>query len=95
MNQCPKCSQTVYFAEKVLAIGRNWHKRCLRCESCGSSLTSSTLSDRDSKPLVELYYRGLNLEVEGNLADFVSNSLILGIVRIVILLNLEICRLEL
>lgn len=50
MNQCPKCSKTVYFAEKVLAIGRNWHKSCLRCESCNNSLTSSSLNDRDGKP---------------------------------------------
>ena len=28
---CPKCGKTVYFAEEVSAVGKKYHKLCLRC----------------------------------------------------------------
>ncbi|KAF3850253.1 hypothetical protein F7725_019972 [Dissostichus mawsoni] len=31
-NICPRCNKTVYFAEKVSSLGKNWHRPCLRCE---------------------------------------------------------------
>ncbi|MBW0504220.1 hypothetical protein O181_043935 [Austropuccinia psidii MF-1] len=46
---CPRCSQTVYHAEQVLAIGKKWHKRCLRCESCSKALDAN-MNERNGKP---------------------------------------------
>lgn len=48
-QRCPSCDQTVYHAEQVLAIGKKWHKRCLRCWNCKKVLDSN-LSERDGKP---------------------------------------------
>lgn len=28
---CPRCDRTVYFAEEIVAVGRKWHKSCLKC----------------------------------------------------------------
>ncbi|KAL4640777.1 cysteine-rich protein 3 [Arapaima gigas] len=36
---CPGCGKAVYFAEKVMSLGRNWHRPCLRCERCRKTLT--------------------------------------------------------
>ncbi|KAF7759743.1 hypothetical protein Agabi119p4_11438 [Agaricus bisporus var. burnettii] len=47
---CPKCSQRVYFAEQVKAIGQTWHKNCLRCHECNTLLDSNRLRDHDSVP---------------------------------------------
>ena len=30
-NACPKCGKAVYFAEETIAIGKKWHKMCLKC----------------------------------------------------------------
>ena len=39
--KCPKCGKTVYFAERVVGLnGTEWHKGCLRCESCEKTLGS-------------------------------------------------------
>ncbi|WAQ89954.1 hypothetical protein PtA15_11A646 [Puccinia triticina] len=48
-QRCPACSQTVYHAEQVLAIGKKWHKRCLRCAVCSKALDSN-FSERAGKP---------------------------------------------
>ncbi|KNZ64655.1 hypothetical protein VP01_1006g3 [Puccinia sorghi] len=48
-QRCPACTQTVYHAEQVLAIGKKWHKRCLRCTSCARALDSN-LAERAGKP---------------------------------------------
>ncbi|MBN3312829.1 CRIP3 protein, partial [Atractosteus spatula] len=37
---CPGCGKVVYFAEKVMSLGRNWHRPCLRCQRCKKTLTS-------------------------------------------------------
>ncbi|XP_055245664.1 cysteine-rich protein 3 isoform X2 [Gorilla gorilla gorilla] len=36
---CPGCGEPVYFAEKVMSLGRNWHRPCLRCQRCHKTLT--------------------------------------------------------
>lgn len=28
---CPRCGKAVYFAEERIAIGKKWHKMCLKC----------------------------------------------------------------
>jgi len=46
---CGKCNKTVYQAERAIAAGRVWHKKCFLCSSCNRTLDSSTLQDKDSQ----------------------------------------------
>ncbi|MBN3293042.1 CSRP1 protein, partial [Polypterus senegalus] len=46
---CPRCSQAVYAAEKVVGAGKAWHKSCFRCAKCGKGLESTTLADKDGE----------------------------------------------
>ncbi|XP_064142442.1 cysteine-rich protein 3 isoform X3 [Loxodonta africana] len=39
---CPGCGEPVYFAEKVMSLGRNWHRPCLRCQRCQKTLTAGS-----------------------------------------------------
>ncbi|XP_063668523.1 cysteine-rich protein 3 isoform X9 [Pan troglodytes] len=39
---CPGCGEPVYFAEKVMSLGRNWHRPCLRCQRCHKTLTAGS-----------------------------------------------------
>ncbi len=48
--KCPSCSKSVYAAEKVLALGADWHRACLKCTTCGKGLDSTNLADHDNKP---------------------------------------------
>ena len=48
-DQCRRCQGPVYFAEKVVAGGHKWHKRCLRCSKCNKALDSH-LVERDNAP---------------------------------------------
>ncbi|XP_055497000.1 cysteine-rich protein 1 [Leucoraja erinacea] len=50
MVKCPKCSKEVYFAEKVTALNKDWHRTCLKCEKCNKTLTTGSLSQHDGKP---------------------------------------------
>ena len=63
---CPRCMKNVYFAEQVScdilskenykffvqvkAVGKTYHKTCLRCMECGTSLHSNKLLDHDGDP---------------------------------------------
>ncbi|PPQ70620.1 hypothetical protein CVT26_010048 [Gymnopilus dilepis] len=47
---CPKCNKSVYFAEQVKAVGKTFHKNCLRCTECNTSLDSTRLRDHDGDP---------------------------------------------
>nr|KAF6395156.1 cysteine and glycine rich protein 1 [Rousettus aegyptiacus] len=53
-EHCPRCSQAVYAAEKVIGAGKSWHKSCFRCAKCGKGLESTTLADKDG----EIYCKG-------------------------------------
>merc|ERR1711892_534863 len=48
-DRCPRCNDRVYYAEKVVANGINWHKRCLRCATCGKSLDSTNLNEHEEE----------------------------------------------
>jgi hypothetical protein len=48
---CRRCSGSVYHAEKVVAGGHKWHKRCLRCATCSKALDSH-LVEKDNMPCV-------------------------------------------
>lgn len=47
---CPRCHTVVYHAEAVSALSRKWHKRCLRCAGCGTTLMPNRLDQRDGEP---------------------------------------------
>ncbi|KAF7420800.1 hypothetical protein PC9H_011318 [Pleurotus ostreatus] len=53
---CPKCSKMVYFAEQVKAIGKTYHKGCLRCTQCNTSLDSTRLTENDGEPFCRQCY---------------------------------------
>ncbi|KAI5450428.1 hypothetical protein NCC49_003052 [Naganishia albida] len=53
---CAGCGKTVYFAEGVNAIGKRWHKPCLRCTSCRSTLDPGRVQDRDELPYCKNCY---------------------------------------
>ncbi|XP_036608645.1 cysteine-rich protein 2 [Trichosurus vulpecula] len=49
-SKCSKCDKTVYFAEKVSSLGKDWHKFCLKCERCSKTLTPGGHAEHDGKP---------------------------------------------
>lgn len=42
---CLRCGHSVYEAEKLIAAGRDWHKRCFTCSVCNRHLDSTTVND--------------------------------------------------
>lgn len=52
---CRRCGTAVYFAEKVMASGHKWHKRCLRCAGCSKALDSH-LVERENLPYCKRCY---------------------------------------
>jgi len=48
-ERCPRCNDRVYFAEKMVANGINWHKQCVKCAICGKRLDSTTLTEREKE----------------------------------------------
>ncbi|TFK96868.1 hypothetical protein BDV98DRAFT_554653 [Pterulicium gracile] len=57
---CPRCHKSVYFAEQVKAIGKAWHKNCLRCAACGTTLASGQVTDKDDEPYCSKCYGKLH-----------------------------------
>jgi predicted RNA-binding Zn-ribbon protein involved in translation (DUF1610 family) len=47
--KCPKCGKAVYHAEKQVVLGKDWHKTCVKCDSCGKKLEPGNLSDNEGK----------------------------------------------
>ncbi|EIM80133.1 LIM-domain-containing protein [Stereum hirsutum FP-91666 SS1] len=58
--KCPKCGKSVYFAEQVKAVGKTWHKGCLRCGECNTTLDSSRLTEKDGEPFCSRCYNKLH-----------------------------------
>ncbi|ETS63054.1 hypothetical protein PaG_02829 [Moesziomyces aphidis] len=42
---CARCARPVYFAEQKAAAGRKWHRACLRCDGCNTTLESGKLEE--------------------------------------------------
>ncbi|CDS82274.1 uncharacterized protein SPSC_03093 [Sporisorium scitamineum] len=42
---CARCVRPVYFAEQKAAAGRKWHRGCLRCDGCNTTLESGKLEE--------------------------------------------------
>ncbi|PFH49999.1 hypothetical protein AMATHDRAFT_41169 [Amanita thiersii Skay4041] len=57
---CPRCTKNVYFAEQVRAVGKVFHKGCLRCMECSTLLDSSRLRDHDGDPYCVRCYSKLH-----------------------------------
>ncbi|KAH7924439.1 LIM-domain-containing protein [Leucogyrophana mollusca] len=57
---CPRCGKSVYFAEQMKAIGKTWHKGCLRCTECSTLLDSKRLTEKDGDPLCHRCYSKLH-----------------------------------
>jgi len=47
--KCPRCGQSVYFAEEAIAAGKKYHQQCLTCKDCNKRLDSTTMTERDSE----------------------------------------------
>ncbi|KAF5314271.1 hypothetical protein D9619_011824 [Psilocybe cf. subviscida] len=63
--QCPRCGKSVYFAEQVKAVGKTFHKACLRCTECNTTLDSNRLRDHDGDPYCVRCY-GKNYGPQGS-----------------------------
>ncbi|KAJ7075632.1 hypothetical protein B0H15DRAFT_866109 [Mycena belliarum] len=57
---CARCAKSVYFAEQVKAVGKIWHKGCLRCTACAALLDSNRLRDHDGDPLCAACHKKLH-----------------------------------
>lgn len=53
---CPRCGGAVFAAELVLAKGREWHRKCFKCNDCRRVLDSIIACDG---PDSEVYCRGV------------------------------------
>ncbi|KAL6055164.1 Cysteine and glycine-rich protein 1 [Balamuthia mandrillaris] len=42
---CAKCGKAVYAMEQVSAVGKTWHKSCLKCGKCGRVLRDGNWED--------------------------------------------------
>ncbi|ELR24198.1 LIM domain containing protein [Acanthamoeba castellanii str. Neff] len=47
MSKCPTCSKTVYFAERVSALGRDYHRLCLKCKQCTKALQPGQFAENN------------------------------------------------
>ncbi|KAK7688473.1 hypothetical protein QCA50_008011 [Cerrena zonata] len=56
---CAKCAKVVYFAEQVKALNKTYHKPCLRCSDCKTSLDSTKLTEKDGEPFCRRCYARL------------------------------------
>jgi len=62
---CPRCSKTVYHAEKAIGAGRSWHRKtCFVCRDCKKGLDSDTLADKDGEIFCRACY-GKNFGPKG------------------------------
>ncbi|GAA6015536.1 hypothetical protein JCM10207_008627 [Rhodosporidiobolus poonsookiae] len=53
---CRRCGTVVYHAEEVRAVGGKWHKRCLRCTTCCTTLAPNLVTERDGAPYCKKCY---------------------------------------
>ena len=60
---CGKCGKSVYFAEQIKAIGKTYHKGCLRCTECNTSLDSTRLTEKDGNPLCHRCYAKVRISL--------------------------------
>ncbi|XP_038198910.1 cysteine-rich protein 3 isoform X4 [Arvicola amphibius] len=66
---CPGCGEPVYFAEKVMSLGRNWHRPCLRCQRCRKTLTAGSHAEHDGIPYCHIPCYGYLFGPKGGQPD--------------------------
>jgi len=54
--KCPICGKSVYHAEKITALNKDWHKMCFKCKTCGKLLETGQYGDRDGDPYCKRCY---------------------------------------
>ncbi|CDW57089.1 Cysteine-rich protein 1 [Trichuris trichiura] len=61
MPNCPACNKPVYFAERKVSMGKDWHSACLRCanEPCKKVLVPGSHSEHDGRPYCNMCHRAL------------------------------------
>jgi len=47
---CAGCGKTAHSNEQIKALDTTWHKKCLKCETCKTTLSLTTLQSFDKKP---------------------------------------------
>ena len=47
--KCTVCGKSVYFAEKVMGMGKPFHRFCMRCNKCQKVLTAGQYSEHEGK----------------------------------------------
>lgn len=55
-ERCPVCTKPVYFAEQVLAVGKKFHKLCLKCGECNKLLDSYSCTNHDDEIFCKACY---------------------------------------
>ncbi|XP_006523553.1 cysteine-rich protein 3 isoform X2 [Mus musculus] len=66
---CPGCGDPVFFAEKVMSLGRNWHRPCLRCQRCRKTLTAGSHAEHDGMPYCHIPCYGYLFGPKGGQSD--------------------------
>ncbi|PIA13790.1 LIM-domain-containing protein, partial [Coemansia reversa NRRL 1564] len=46
---CPRCNDRIYAAEHAMAAGRKYHKFCIKCKACDTSINSLQITERDGE----------------------------------------------
>ncbi|OWT38808.1 cysteine and glycine-rich protein [Cryptococcus neoformans] len=55
-DMCGGCGKRVYAAEQVFSVGHKWHRWCLKCNKCKTTLDPSKVSDREGVPYCKNCY---------------------------------------
>mmetsp|Transcript_27922 Transcript_27922/g.70041 ORF Transcript_27922/g.70041 Transcript_27922/m.70041 type:complete len:93 (+) Transcript_27922:109-387(+) len=56
--KCPNCGKSVYHAERVHAVGKYWHKFCLKCTKCQVRIEKGKELDHGGEPYCKPCYDG-------------------------------------
>eukprot|EP00005_Dracoamoeba_jomungandri_P002685 CAMPEP_0174259972 /NCGR_PEP_ID=MMETSP0439-20130205/8727_1 /TAXON_ID=0 /ORGANISM="Stereomyxa ramosa, Strain Chinc5" /LENGTH=100 /DNA_ID=CAMNT_0015344069 /DNA_START=19 /DNA_END=321 /DNA_ORIENTATION=- len=59
MSDCPRCGKKVYFAERIQALGRDYHKLCFKCKQCNNKMEPGKLLDREGEIYCTSCYHSL------------------------------------
>lgn len=54
MAVCFRCGKPVYFAERTVASGKEWHRRCFTCTQCGKILHPGRHSEHKGLPYCDI-----------------------------------------
>jgi hypothetical protein len=55
-GRCARCGKIVYFAERKVAMGQQWHQQCFRCTKCNRFLDPGRHCEHEGKPYCNMCY---------------------------------------